>query len=74
MALSISSNLKKAGLDKIGYQAYYQKLSMLIYLASISTGNYKFKVNNRNSRTRCEICSELPVSIAKFKQVNDGKY
>ena len=22
-------------------------------------GNYKFKVNNRNTRTRCEICSEL---------------
>ena len=22
-------------------------------------GNYMFKVNNRNTRTRCEICSEL---------------
>ena len=21
-------------------------------------GNYKFKVNNRNTRTRCEICSQ----------------
>ena len=22
-------------------------------------GNYMFKVNNRNTRTRCEICSKL---------------
>ena len=24
-------------------------------------GNYMFKVNNRNTRTRCEICSELKI-------------
>ena len=24
-------------------------------------GNYMFKVNNRNSRTRCEICSKLTI-------------
>ena len=24
-------------------------------------GNYMFKVNNRNTRTRCEICSQLTV-------------
>ena len=24
-----------------------------------NTGNYIFKVNNRNTRTRCEICSKL---------------
>ena len=24
-------------------------------------GNYMFKVNNRNTRTRCEICSKLTV-------------
>ena len=23
------------------------------------TGNYMFKVNNRNTKTRCEICSKL---------------
>ena len=23
--------------------------------------NYKFKVNNRNTRTRCEICSKLTI-------------
>ena len=25
------------------------------------TGNYLFKVNNRNTRTRCEICSKLTI-------------
>ena len=24
-------------------------------------GNYLFKVNNRNTRTRCEICSKLTI-------------
>ena len=24
-------------------------------------GNYMFKVNNRNSRTRCELCSKLTI-------------
>ena len=26
-------------------------------------GNYMFKVNNRNTRTRCEICSKLTIKI-----------
>ena len=26
-------------------------------------GNYIFKVNNRNTRTRCEICSELAINV-----------
>ena len=28
---------------------------------TIPTGNYMFKVNNRNTRTRCEICSKLTI-------------
>ena len=31
-------------------------------------GNYMFKVNNRNSRTRCEICSKLTKKIAERRQ------
>ena len=27
----------------------------------IPVGNYMFKVNNRNTRTRCEICSMLTI-------------
>ena len=26
-------------------------------------GNYMFKVNNRSTRTRCEICSKLTIKI-----------
>ena len=47
-------------------------------------GNYMFKVNNRSTRARSEICSKLTiktpehftlcssVSIANFEQVNTG--
>ena len=28
-------------------------------IETIPTGNYMLKVSNRNTRTRCEICSEL---------------
>ena len=28
-----------------------------------TAGNYMFKVNNRNTRTRCEICSKLTMRI-----------
>ena len=57
-------------------------------VSSILAGNYMFKVNNRNTRTRCEICSKLTikkperrsltftpcssVSIVNFEQVNAG--
>ena len=27
------------------------------------TGNYMFKVKNRNTRTRCEICSKLTIKV-----------
>ena len=30
---------------------------------TIPAGNYMFKVNNRNTRTRCEICSKLTIKI-----------
>ena len=31
-------------------------------------GNYILKVNNRNTRTRCEICSKLTIKIPKRRQ------
>ena len=34
-------------------------------LANYSAGNYIFKVNNRNTRTRCKICSKLTVKAAE---------
>ena len=37
-------------------------------LISIPAGNYMFKVNNRNNRTRCEICSKLTMKIPERRQ------
>ena len=31
-------------------------------------GNYMFKVNNKNTRTRCEICSKLTTKIPERRQ------
>ena len=38
----------------------------------IPVGIYMFKVNNRNTGTRCEICSKLPIKTPerRFEQVN----
>ena len=35
------------------------------YLNLLPAGNYMFKVNNRNTRTRCEICSKLTIKTAE---------
>ena len=38
------------------------EIKMIRRLEKISpVGNYMFKVNNRNTRTRCEICSKLTI-------------
>ena len=34
----------------------------------IPAGNYMFKVNNRNTRTRCEMCSKLTIKIPEQRQ------
>ena len=36
-------------------------MSLDFWTKFIPTGNYMFKVNNRNTRTRCEICSKLAI-------------
>ena len=35
---------------------------------SLPAGNYMFKVNNRNAKTRCEICSKLTIKITERRQ------
>ena len=37
----------------------YTKLTRRIRFNTVPTGKYTLKVNNRNTRARCEICSEL---------------
>ena len=36
---------------------------IIIFICSIPANSYLFKVNNRNIRKRCEICSKLTVKI-----------
>ena len=39
--------------------------SSLLGMGGLYTaGNYVFKVNNRNTRTRCEICSKLTIKAS----------
>ena len=35
-----------------------------------SAGNYMFKVNNRNTRARCEICAKLTIKIPERRQAH----
>ena len=47
--------------------------SQLFALPLIPTGIYLCKVNNRNTRTRCEICSKLTIKIffvANFEHIS----
>ena len=46
----------------------YWTLHLILCISNFSVGgyvdaagNYLFKVNNRNTRTRCEICSKLTI-------------
>ena len=39
---------------------------------AIPAGNYMFKVNNRNTGTRCEICSELTIKTPERRWCFDG--
>ena len=39
-----------------------------MYLRNKPAGNYMFKVNNRNTRTRCEICSKLTIKTPEQRQ------
>ena len=39
---------------------------MLLLL--LPAGIYLFKVNNRNTRTRCEICSKLTIKTTERRQ------
>ena len=50
--------------DKKESVKQYQKEKYCIYPA----GNYMFKLNNRDTRTRCEICSKLTIKTPERRQ------
>ena len=38
------------------------------YIGYNITGNYLLKVNNRNNRTSCDICSKLTIKTSERRQ------
>ena len=47
----------------------YWILRFVIFVSClIPAGNYMFKVNNRNTKKRCEICSKLPIKASERRQ------
>ena len=64
---------------RLNYDKFIKLIKYFSTMVISPTGNYMFKVNNRNTGTRCEICSELTIktpcssgSIVDFEQVNAG--
>ena len=75
--------LERSILTILNFQSkVFQSVRMVwcMLCSEILAANYMFKVNNINTRTRCEICSKLTirtyftpcssVSIVNFEQVN----
>ena len=57
--------------EKVFTAAMEQYVSdKFFYLTSVPVSIYMFKVNNRNTRTRCEISAKYSVSVVNFQQVN----
>ena len=67
--MTLTSNLEQSWLGWLGcFQTTYQlnKLVMVHMAAKqILARNYMFKVNNRNTKTRCEICSKLTLKTTR---------
>ena len=85
MLLQITLKRLPLGLDfpkKRRINTSYKDLALCNIEPRYPAGNYMFKVNNRNTRTRCEICSKLTikthftpcssVSIVNFEHLNAG--
>ena len=39
----------------------------VMWLVWLPASDYMFKVNNRNTRTRCEICSKFPIQTPEWR-------
>ena len=50
------------------YKIEQTKAGALINQGHDSVGIYMFKVNSRNIRTRCEICSKLTIKTSERRQ------
>ena len=55
-------------INAITTSGFSRKIIDLLYAALMPAGIYLLKVNNRNIRARCEICSELTIKIPGRRQ------
>ena len=53
---------KRSIVDAMFNQVLNKPLNNFTLLIDVPAGNYMFKVNNRNTRKRCEICLELTIT------------
>ena len=55
----------------VSFQSMFDNFSTLcmkgLFFRSIPTGNYMFKISNRNTRTRFEICSDLTIKTPEWR-------
>ena len=51
------------------YNIFLRKLNLFKPSAAFQMENRLFKVNNRNTRTRLEICSKLTIKIPERRHV-----
>ena len=60
-------------LEKLDLHSTCTRLTLLpdyLRIKFCTAGNYMFKVNNRNTKTRCEICSKLTIKIPERSQLH----
>ena len=50
------------------FLAHNKRSFLEVFRLAIPTGSYMFKVNIRNTRTRCEICSKLTIKTPERRQ------
>ena len=62
-ATSFKWSFKSQKLNRIGLNNIFR-----MFQTFISEGNYMFKVNCRNTRTRCEMCSKLTIKTPERLQ------
>ena len=58
-----SSSSGSAVIDSSLHQCSFSAMSLFFYQMVFPAGNYMFKVDNRNTTTRCEICWKLTIKI-----------
>ena len=49
------------------FECFLVRVNLLSFLNDNPVGNNIFKVNNRNTRTRCKICSKLTIKTPEIR-------